>query len=237
MANRRPQQGRRIDYGRNDRNKNFGRSGVSPWQGAGPGGGMPNLLPLGGGSTEATLALASNIINLLQPRQNPVPSLLDMPIRRDFGPNMGRYDRGYVPNRMGNQGNFRRTGNYNRAGERINTNRKPFRPNDGQRQQNKSSPKKDADSKAKPKESDQDDKTEETSDGDKVEETKKEGPKTRYDDISPQLLKCHICNKSMWDGRSFENHLSGRAHAIMMQKTAESYALTADTMRQEFKVI
>lgn len=68
------------------------------------------------------------------------------------------------------------------------------------------------------------------------EESKKEAPKTRYDDVNPQLLKCHICNKSMWDGRSFENHLSGRAHGIMMQKTAESYALTADTMRQEFKV-
>lgn len=74
-------------------------------------------------------------------------------------------------------------------------------------------------------------------DKEKAEDTKKEAPKTRYDDINPQLLKCHICNKSMWDGRSFENHLSGRAHAIMMTKTAESYALTADTMRQEFKVI
>lgn len=101
MANRRPQtSGRRMDFGRNDRGKNFGRSGVSPWQGGGPGGGLPNLLPLASGSTEATLALASNIINLLQPRQNPVPSLLDMPIRRDFGANMGRYDRGYGPNRV-----------------------------------------------------------------------------------------------------------------------------------------
>lgn len=75
--------------------------------------------------------------------------------------------------------------------------------------------------------------------GEKVEnkdEQKRDIPKTRYDDITAQLLKCHICNKSMWDGRSFENHLSGRAHAIMLQKTAESYALTADTMRQEFKV-
>ncbi|KAF9405154.1 hypothetical protein HW555_013984 [Spodoptera exigua] len=152
MANRRPQSnsGRRMDFQRNDRGKNFGRSGVSPWQGSGPGGGMPNLLPLSGGSTEATLALANNIINLLQPRQNPVPSLLDMPIRRDFGPNVGRYDRGYGPTRMGNQGNFRRTGTYNRSGERVNNNRKPYRPNDGQRQQNKSSPKKEADSKAKP---------------------------------------------------------------------------------------
>ncbi|XP_026322946.1 zinc finger protein on ecdysone puffs isoform X3 [Hyposmocoma kahamanoa] len=243
MANRRPQNNpRRSDFGRNDRGKNFGRSGVSPWQGGGPGSALPNLLPLAGNSTEATLALASNIINLLQPRQNPVPSLLDMPIRRDFGPNMGRFDRGgFGPNRMGNQ-NFRRTGNYNRSGERINNNRKPFRPNDGQRQQNKSSPKKEADSKAKPvKESDQDDKKDSKQDNDQdskevAKEEKKEAPKTRYDDINPALLKCHICNKSMWDGRSFENHLSGRAHAIMMQKTAESYALTADTMRQEFKI-
>lgn len=70
----------------------------------------------------------------------------------------------------------------------------------------------------------------------KTEDVKKEPTKTRYDEVHPSLLKCHICNKSMWDGRSFVNHLSGRAHAIMMQKTAESYALTADTMRQEFKV-
>ncbi|KAJ2941551.1 hypothetical protein O0L34_g14604 [Tuta absoluta] len=243
MANRRPQQGggRRMDF-RNDRNKNFGRNSVSPWQGGGPGGGLPNILPLGSNSTEATLALASNLINLLQPRQAPVPSLLDMPIRRDFVPNMGRFDRGFMPNRMGNQ-NFRRTGNYNRSGERINNNRKPFRPNDGQRQQNKSSPKKEPDSKAKPaKESDKQDgqdkdkASEKDVKVEKVAEDKKDAPKTRYDDIISQLLKCHICNKSMWDGRSFENHLGGRAHAIMMQKTAESYALTADTMRQEFKI-
>ncbi|XP_047525338.1 zinc finger protein on ecdysone puffs isoform X5 [Pieris napi] len=237
MANRRPPpSGRRMDFMRNDRGKNF-RPGVSPWQGGAPGNDIPNLLPITGGSTEATLALASNIINLLQPRQNSVPSLLDMPIRRDFGPPMGRFDRGYPPNRMGNQGNFRRTGNYNRSGERMNSNRKPFRPNDGQRQQNKSSPKKDADSKNKPKESEQE---KEKSDGtEKVEdkqEEKKDSQKTRYDDINQQLLRCHICNKSMWDGRSFENHLSGRAHSIMMQKTVESYALTADTMRQEFKI-
>ncbi|CAH4035335.1 unnamed protein product [Pieris brassicae] len=237
MANRRPPpSGRRMDFMRNDRGKNF-RPGVSPWQGGAPGNDIPNLLPITGGSTEATLALASNIINLLQPRQNSVPSLLDMPIRRDFGPPMGRFDRGYPPNRMGNQGNFRRTGNYNRSGERMNSNRKPFRPNDGQRQQNKSSPKKDADPKNKPKESEQE---KEKSDGtEKVEdkqEEKKDSQKTRYDDINQQLLRCHICNKSMWDGRSFENHLSGRAHSIMMQKTVESYALTADTMRQEFKI-
>ncbi|VVC96011.1 unnamed protein product [Leptidea sinapis] len=240
MANRRPAaNGRRMDFGRNDRGRNF-RPGVSPWQGGAPGNDIPNLLPLGGESSDATLALASmasNIINLLQPRQNSVPSLLDMPIRRDFVPMTHHMDRGYGPNRMGNQGNFRRTGNYNRAGERIN-NRKPFRPNDGPRQHNKITPKKEADSKPKSKESDEDKKEDDggNKEGTDNEEQKKEGQKTRYDDINQSLLKCHICNKSMWDGRSFENHLNGRAHAIMMQKTAESYALTADTMRQEFKI-
>lgn len=100
MANRRPQPGRRTDFGRNDRGKNFPRNNVSPWQSGGPGERLPNLFPLAGGSAEATLALASNLLNLFQPKQNPVPSLLDMPIRRDFGPNMGRFDRGYEPNRV-----------------------------------------------------------------------------------------------------------------------------------------
>ncbi|XP_053619859.1 zinc finger protein on ecdysone puffs isoform X2 [Plodia interpunctella] len=76
----------------------------------------------------------------------------------------------------------------------------------------------------------------EQSEGKEEDEDKKESPKSRYDEIHQALLKCHICNKTMWDGRSFENHLNGRAHSIMMQKTAESYALTADTMRQEIKI-
>lgn len=103
MANRRPQNagGRRMDFGRVDRNKNFNRPGVSPWQGGGPSTGIQSLLPLGGNSTEATLALANNLIsNLLQNRQNAVPSLLDMPMRRDFGGDLGRFDRGFGPNRV-----------------------------------------------------------------------------------------------------------------------------------------
>lgn len=42
---------------------------------------------------------------------------------------------------MGNS--FRRSGNYNRSGERINTHRKPFRSNDGPR--NRQSASKEAD--------------------------------------------------------------------------------------------
>lgn len=109
MANRRPQSGsRRPEYRndrpdyrndrpdyRNDRPK-FNRGSVSPWQASNAGGALPTLIPLGGSSTDATLALANNLIsNLLQSRQNTVPSLLDMPIRRDFRPDMGHFDQGF----------------------------------------------------------------------------------------------------------------------------------------------
>ncbi|KOX69368.1 hypothetical protein WN51_05531 [Melipona quadrifasciata] len=47
---------------------------------------------------------------------------------------------------------------------------------------------------------------------------------------------CHICNKHMWDGYSFENHLRGRAHQLMMEKLDESYKLKVDLMRHELRV-
>lgn len=240
MANRNRQPiGRRMDFGRNDRQKSFNRPGVSPWQQGNPGG-IGNILPLASASTEATLALANNLINnLLNTRQNTVPSLLDMPpIRRDFGSDLGMsYDRGYAGNRIGNQGTFRRTGVYNRAGERINARKPPNKSGDIKNKQ--SSPKKEgADSKPQGESADGDNadakKTEES--GEANTDGDKNVAKTRFDNINSDLLHCHICNKSMWDGRSFENHLNGRAHNIMMQKTAESYALTADTMRQELKI-
>ena len=40
----------------------------------------------------------------------------------------------------------------------------------------------------------------------------------------------------MWDGYSFENHLRGRAHQLMMEKLDESYKLKVDLMRHELRV-
>lgn len=60
--------------------------------------------------------------------------------------------------------------------------------------------------------------------------------KTSYDGINPVFLVCHICEKKMWDGRSFDNHIKGRAHFVMMEKIRESYKMTADAMRQEQRI-
>ncbi|XP_020708477.2 zinc finger protein on ecdysone puffs isoform X2 [Athalia rosae] len=57
-----------------------------------------------------------------------------------------------------------------------------------------------------------------------------------YADVPMNRMFCHVCNKHMWDGYSFENHLRGRAHQLMMDKLDESYKLKVDLMRHELRV-
>ncbi|KAG5348141.1 PEP protein, partial [Acromyrmex charruanus] len=83
---------------------------------------------------------------------------------------------------------------------------------------------------------------------DTSEKTEKENMKTtgkksevrhaesRYSEVPMNHMFCHICNKHMWDGFSFENHLRGRAHQLMMEKLDESYKLKVDLMRHELRV-
>ncbi|XP_034938871.1 zinc finger protein on ecdysone puffs [Chelonus insularis] len=59
---------------------------------------------------------------------------------------------------------------------------------------------------------------------------------SRYAAVPISHMFCHVCNKHMWDGFSFENHLRGRAHQLMMDKLDESYKLRVDFMRHELKV-
>ncbi|XP_003702395.1 protein on ecdysone puffs [Megachile rotundata] len=59
---------------------------------------------------------------------------------------------------------------------------------------------------------------------------------SRYAEVPMSHMFCHICNKHMWDGYSFENHLRGRAHQLMMEKLDESYKLKVDLMRHELRV-
>ncbi|XP_043249040.1 zinc finger protein on ecdysone puffs isoform X2 [Colletes gigas] len=59
---------------------------------------------------------------------------------------------------------------------------------------------------------------------------------SRYAEVPMSHMFCHICNKHMWDGYSFENHLRGRAHQLMMEKLDESYKLKVDLMRHDLRV-
>ncbi|XP_011870267.1 PREDICTED: zinc finger protein on ecdysone puffs [Vollenhovia emeryi] len=82
-----------------------------------------------------------------------------------------------------------------------------------------------------------------TSEKTEKENTKMTGKKSevrhaesRYFEVPMNHMFCHICNKHMWDGFSFENHLRGRAHQLMMEKLDESYKLKVDLMRHELRV-
>ncbi|KMQ93989.1 zinc finger protein [Lasius niger] len=85
--------------------------------------------------------------------------------------------------------------------------------------------------------------TKEASEKPEKENTKTTGKKSearhaesRYAEVPMSHMFCHICNKHMWDGFSFENHLRGRAHQLMMEKLDESYKLKVDLMRHELRV-
>lgn len=57
-----------------------------------------------------------------------------------------------------------------------------------------------------------------------------------YDDIPKELLQCFICQKRMWDAKSFENHIKGRAHQQMCEKVDDSYRIKADMMRESIRL-
>ncbi|XP_049829586.1 zinc finger protein on ecdysone puffs-like isoform X1 [Schistocerca gregaria] len=58
----------------------------------------------------------------------------------------------------------------------------------------------------------------------------------RYSGIPNALFFCHVCKKHMWDGNSFESHLKGRTHQLMMDKLEESNKIKVELMRHKLKV-
>ncbi|XP_067003468.1 zinc finger protein on ecdysone puffs isoform X2 [Anabrus simplex] len=84
------------------------------------------------------------------------------------------------------------------------------------------------------KEKKDDDDDEMEGDGGKRESGKKSS--SRYHGIPDNFFFCHVCKKHMWDDHSFENHLKGRTHLLMMDKLDESYKIKVELMRHELKV-
>ncbi|XP_063229372.1 zinc finger protein on ecdysone puffs isoform X2 [Bacillus rossius redtenbacheri] len=72
--------------------------------------------------------------------------------------------------------------------------------------------------------------------GDDKEYDDDEDEDSKYAGIPSVLFYCHVCKKHMWDGHSFENHLKGRTHVLMMEKLEESYKIKVELMRHEQKV-
>ncbi|PNF28827.1 hypothetical protein B7P43_G04423 [Cryptotermes secundus] len=82
----------------------------------------------------------------------------------------------------------------------------------------------------------QDEKDDEKGNSGKEKDVAEKVPTSRYSGIPPALFYCHVCKKHMWDDISFQNHLKGRTHQLMMDKLEESYKIRVELMRHEQKV-
>ncbi|XP_021956802.1 uncharacterized protein LOC110852931 isoform X3 [Folsomia candida] len=69
---------------------------------------------------------------------------------------------------------------------------------------------------------------------DKTEEKEKK-TETEYDSIPGCVLVCKVCQKVMHDGQSFESHLSGRAHQLLMKMLEERFMKRVELLMNESK--
>ncbi|KAF5299672.1 hypothetical protein FQA39_LY11467 [Lamprigera yunnana] len=70
--------------------------------------------------------------------------------------------------------------------------------------------------------------------GDKKDKKPREG---RYQGVPSNLLHCFVCNKSMWDGESFQNHIRGKAHKQMMDSLGQSFQITVNILRENMRLV
>ncbi|XP_066996496.2 zinc finger protein on ecdysone puffs [Anabrus simplex] len=57
-----------------------------------------------------------------------------------------------------------------------------------------------------------------------------------YSGIPSDHFYCHVCEKRMWDDKSFSNHIKGRAHLGLMELRDELYKIQVDLMRHEVQL-
>ncbi|KAK7602248.1 hypothetical protein V9T40_009689 [Parthenolecanium corni] len=61
--------------------------------------------------------------------------------------------------------------------------------------------------------------------------------KVSFSELPFALLYCHICRKHMWDDASFEKHLEGKPHKIMVEELKRGYDLRVELLRHEMRVM
>ncbi|XP_065341696.1 zinc finger protein on ecdysone puffs [Cloeon dipterum] len=61
---------------------------------------------------------------------------------------------------------------------------------------------------------------------------KTEDRSASYEGLPGAAFRCHLCKKSMWDARSFDNHVRGIAHLRMLDRVEKDYGEKAKTLRE-----
>ncbi|XP_039286489.1 zinc finger protein on ecdysone puffs isoform X1 [Nilaparvata lugens] len=209
-------------------------------------------------SPEAQLAMATNLLNkILSPQEQNTtpPSLLSLPINRNmaaFSDSRSRWNNSYSDRRRDRPD--RRVQPYSKSGSNrhqdgksrfgsektsrfnsdkggsSNKSKKKESTNDVKvKEEDKVNGDADEDRKSKRKEEDEDDggKKKDDSKDDKAPAT------VKYAGIPQSLFACHVCHKNMWDATSFDKHVSGRRHQMMMEQQDETYKIKVELLRHE----
>ncbi|XP_059476524.1 zinc finger protein on ecdysone puffs-like [Neocloeon triangulifer] len=53
-----------------------------------------------------------------------------------------------------------------------------------------------------------------------------------FEGLPNAAFRCHLCKKSMWDARSFDNHIHGVAHLRMLDTIEKEYSAKAKSLRE-----
>ncbi|VVC36570.1 Hypothetical protein CINCED_3A008723 [Cinara cedri] len=199
-------------------------SNVSPWQ-SNSGSGGPSPRQSQGGATPA-LAMASNLISKLLTSSTPMAgSGYNGGPNRSSSWNNGGSRMAHMPMRQRHDGpggyskdNRRKGGDSKFSGG----NRKSGGAKDGEKRK---SGKVNDENKKGPNERER---TKEQLDLDK---------KASYAGVPSAVLYCHVCSKHMWDSESFEKHVRGRPHELMMTYLDEAYRMRVDFMRHQIKAV
>uniref|UniRef100_A0A8D8VSI7 Zinc finger protein on ecdysone puffs n=2 Tax=Cacopsylla melanoneura TaxID=428564 RepID=A0A8D8VSI7_9HEMI len=220
---------------------------VNPWDSGSnmnPGANVLNSLVGNAPDAVQQLLAASKILsNVLAPQQNLLPNpQVSMMNQGGYGGNrgMGNYNDRF--NRGGNQQRDNWGGqnrHRNDSGNYRNNNRGNLNQNQNQ-QRNKSHVSSSSSSLASSQKKETKVFKKEESNKDETASADKEDPKAkdvnRYADIPKALLYCHVCRKYMWDDVSFDNHVKGRNHKLMLEELDKLYKMQCEIMRQEFRM-
>ncbi|XP_060856919.1 zinc finger protein on ecdysone puffs-like [Metopolophium dirhodum] len=209
-----------------------GGGSVNPWQSSpGSSGPLPRQSQQGGHHPPAQLAIASNIISKLLTSSNSMSGS-----GYGGGPNRsGNWGSGGP--RMSHMGMRQRQdghGGFNKDNRRRGGGDPHNRFSGGGRKSGGGM--KDGDKrKSAGKMNDENKKGQ--NDRERTKEQLDADKKVSYVGVPSAVLYCHVCSKHMWDSESFEKHVRGRPHELMMNYLDEAYRMRVDFMRHQIKAV
>jgi len=209
-----------------------GGGSVNPWQSGSGSGPLPRQAQQGGHPPPAQLAMASNIISKLLTSSNSMSG--------------GGYGGG--PNRSGNWGSGPRMshmsmrqrqdghgGGFNKDNRRRGGGGDPHNRFSGGGRKSGGGTKDTDKRKSAGKINDENKKGQ--NDRERTKEQLDADKKVSYVGVPSAVLYCHVCSKHMWDSESFEKHVRGRPHELMMNYLDEAYRMRVDFMRHQIKAV